>query len=305
MSSSAHDALPLPELTPATWQQTLRTYIALTKPNILWLLLITTLPAMVVAADEWPSTWLVIATLIGGMLAAGGAGAINQYADRDIDQLMRRTQHRPLPTGHVTPQRALQFGLLLGALSAIWLSLTVNVLSAALAVAAIVFYVLIYTYYLKRRTVQNIVLGGAAGAMPPVIGWAAVTGDITLVPVLLFFIVFYWTPPHFWALSLILEEDYREAGVPMLPVVRGVGATKHLILLYSVLLVALTILIAGAADLGAFYLAVAAAGGAGFIVLAVMLWREPGITRALPLFKFSTYYLAAVFVAMAVDRLAA
>ena len=305
MSRTTPDALPLSDLSRASWRTTVRAYIALTKPNILWLLLITTVPAMVVADEGWPSTWRVVATLIGGMFAAGGAGAINQYADRDIDQRMRRTQHRPLPTGHVTPERALRFGLLLGALSAVWLTLTVNLISAILALAAIAFYVVIYTYYLKRQTVQNIVLGGAAGAMPPVIGWAAVTGDVTLVPVLLFFVVFYWTPPHFWALSLILEDDYREAGVPMLPVVHGVGATKHLILLYSMLLVTLTILIAGAADLGAFYLAVAAASGTWFIVLAIQLWREPGITRAMPLFKFSTYYLAAIFVAMAIDRLAA
>jgi len=284
--------------------RTIRTYIALTKPNIIWLLLITTVPAMVLAERGWPSTWLVIATLIGGMLAAGSANSMNQYADRDIDVIMRRTSHRPLPLGSVTPQRAAVFGLTIGLLSVVWLTLTVNALAALLSLAAIGFYVGVYTYYLKRHTWQNIVIGGAAGAAPALIGWAAVTGDInSLSPVFMFLIVFWWTPPHFWALSLILEKDYRAAGVPMLPVVRGVEETKRQIVLWSVMLVALTILFTGVADLGAVYFVVAVAGGALFIALSIVLWRAPNIARAWSLYKYSTYYLALLFAAIMVDQL--
>jgi protoheme IX farnesyltransferase len=281
-----------------------RAYIALTKPNIIWLLLITTVPAMVLAERGWPSTWLVIATLIGGMLAAGSANSMNQYADRDIDVRMRRTSHRPLPLGSVTPRRAAIFGIAIGALSVVWLTLTVNILSAVLALAAIGFYVGVYTYYLKRHTWQNIVIGGAAGAAPTLIGWTAVTGSLdSLQPVFMFLIVFWWTPPHFWALSLVLEDDYRAAGVPMLPVVRGVHETKRQIVLWSVMLVALTVLFAGIADLDAVYWVAAVGGGALFIAFAVLLWRTPGITRAWPLFKYSTYYLALLFAAIMVDQL--
>ena len=283
---------------------TLRIYVALTKPNIIWLLLITTVPAMVVAERGWPSTWLVLATLVGGMLAAGGANAINQFADRDIDVKMQRTQRRPLPRGSVSPRRAALFGIALGVLAGLWLALTVNVVSALLALGALAFYVLVYTYYLKRSTVQNIVIGGAAGAAPPLIGWAAVTGGVSLEAVFLFLIVFYWTPPHFWALALVLADDYRAAGVPMLPVVRGEVETKRQILLYSVMLVALTVLFAGVADLdGGIYLVAAIAGGAAFLWFAIRLYRTPGIARAMPLFKYSTSYLALLFGAMLVEEL--
>jgi protoheme IX farnesyltransferase len=259
---------------------------------------------MVLAERGWPSTWLVVATLIGGMLAAGSANSMNQYADRDIDVRMKRTSRRPLAVGSVTPHRAAVFGVVIGVLSVIWLSLTVNVLAAVLALAAIAFYVLIYTYYLKRSTWQNIVIGGAAGAAPSLIGWAAVTGNLSsLEPIFMFLIVFWWTPPHFWALSLILEDDYRAAGVPMLPVVRGVTETKRQIVLWAIMLVALTILFAGVADLGGIYLATAALGGAAFIALAIWLYRTPGITKAWPTYKFSTYYLAALFAAIMVDQL--
>lgn len=280
-----------------------RAYVALTKPNIIWLLLITTVPAMVLAADGWPSTWLVVATLLGGALAAGGANAINQYVDRDIDERMDRTRARPLPAGTMAPQRAVWFGLALGALSAVWLLLTVNWLAAALTVGAIAFYAIVYSYYLKRTTVHNIVIGGAAGAAPPLIGWAAVTGELGLEAILLFVIVFYWTPPHFWALSLLMEDDYRRAGVPMLPVVRGAEETKRQILRYTLLMVPLTVLFTAVADLSAIYLLTAIAGGAGFIWYTVRLRREPGIRLARPVFKYSTYYLGALFMAMALDQL--
>jgi len=225
---------------------TFRVYLALTKPNIIWLLLITTVPAMVVANGGWPSTWLVVATLVGGSLAAGGANALNQFAESDIDALMKRTRNRPLPSGAVTPRNAAIFGVLLGVAAAVWMVVLVNILAAALAIGALAFYAIVYTLYLKRSTVQNIVIGGAAGAAPPLIGWAAVTGTVEIASLLLFLVVFYWTPAHFWALSLFTSDDYAAAGVPMLPVVRGVDETKRQILLYSFLLVAVTIIFGAA-----------------------------------------------------------
>ncbi len=282
---------------------TLRAYVALTKPRIVWLLLITTAPAMVLAEGGWPSPWLVAATLAGGMLAAGGANAVNQYADRDIDALMERTRGRPLPAGELEPARALAFGLALAAASGVWLALAVNALAAALAVGAFAFYAVVYTYVLKRSTAQNIVVGGAAGAAPPLIGWAAVTGEVGLEAVFLFLIVFHWTPPHFWALSLVLAEDYRRAGVPMLPVVRGERETKRQIGLYSLMTAALTLAFAAFAGLGAIYLAAAIGGGAAFLGLAWRLWRAPAAEGALTLFHYSIAYLALLFGAMAADRL--
>ncbi|MCY4639579.1 MAG: heme o synthase [Chloroflexi bacterium] len=281
----------------------LGSYIALTKPRIIWLLLITTVPAMVVAAGGWPGSGLVASTVLGGMLAAGGANAINQYADRDIDRLMRRTSGRPLVRGVVRPQRAAAFGVVLSLISVAWLASTVNALAAALAAAAIAFYVVAYTYYLKRTTTQNIVIGGAAGAAPPVIGWAAVTGSVEIEAALLFLVVFYWTPPHFWALSLLLADDYERAGVPMLPVVRGERETKRQIVLYSFLLVPLTLIFGAAAEMQWLYFATAAAGGGAFIGFAFALIRRPGIEGARALFRFSVLYLALLFVAMAADRL--
>ena len=283
---------------------TLRAYVALTKPRIVWLLLITTVPPMVLAAGGWPSPRLIAATLVGGMLAAGGANAVNQYADRDIDALMERTRGRPLPAGVLAPPQALAFGLALAAASGVWLALAVNALAAALAVGAFAFYAVVYTYVLKRSTVQNIVVGGAAGAAPPLIGWAAVTGEVGLEAVFLFLIVFYWTPPHFWALSLVLAEDYRRAGVPMLPVVRGERETKRQIGLYSLMMAALTLAFAAFAGLGAIYLAAALLGGAAFLGLAWRLWRADGTGGAAALFHYSIAYLALLFGAMAADRLA-
>lgn len=300
------DTAEVPDATATTRGGTramLRAYLALTKPNIIWLLLITTVPAMVMAERGWPSTWLVIATLIGGALAAGGANSMNQYADRDIDARMERTRNRPLPGHRVDPRSALTFGLGLGVVAFLWMGAFVNWPAAWLAVAAIAFYVVIYTYLLKRSTVQNIVIGGAAGAAPPMIGWAAVTGSVGLEAVLLFLVVFYWTPPHFWALALLLEDDYRRARVPMLPVVRGVAETKRQIVLYTLVLLPLTVVLAGVADLSWIYLTVATVSGGWFLWQAERLRREPGIGRALPVFKFSTYYLAAIFFAMMADVL--
>ena len=283
---------------------TLRAYIALTKPRIIWLLLVTTVPAMVLAAEGWPSPWLIAATLIGGMLAAGGANAINQYADRDIDALMERTRERPLPMGILEPVRALWFGLVLAALSGVWLTITVNILAAALAVAAFAFYVGVYTYYLKRSTVQNIVLGGAAGAAPPLIGWAAVTGELSIAAAFMFLLVFYWTPPHFWALSLVLADDYRKAGVPMMPVVRGEAETKRQIGLYSLMFVPLALAFTLIAGLSAIYFGTAVVGGAIFLWLALRLYRSEGTKGALALFHYSISYLTLLFGAVAVDQLA-
>lgn len=281
----------------------LRAYFALTKPTIIVLLLITTIPAMVLASQGWPDLRLVLATLIGGFLSAGGAASINQFADRDIDLVMTRTRHRPIPSGLVPAAHAAWIGIGLGVLSVVWLAWQVNVLTAALTAAAIAMYAGVYTYGLKRTTVQNIVIGGAAGAAPPVIGWAAVTGTLEVPALLLFLIVFYWTPPHFWALSLRLEEDYRAAGVPMGPVVWGVAETKRQIVLYSVLLVAVTIMFGAVAELGWIYFATASAGGLGFIALALRLRRHDGITEALPLFFYSMAYLAVLFGSMMADEL--
>jgi heme o synthase len=280
-----------------------RAYIGLTKPRIIELLLVTTVPAMVLAARGIPRLDLVAWTLLGGALAAGSANAINQYLERDIDGLMSRTRRRPLPAHQVEPENALLFGLALGVVSFAELAILVNLLAASLALLAIAFYVVIYTILLKRTTPQNIVIGGAAGSLPPVIGWAAVTGDITLPALLLFAIVFNWTPPHFWALSLRLARDYRAAGIPMLPVVRGVAATARQIVAYSVVLVALTLLFAAVAGMGGLYLAGALVLGAAFLYQAVAMWREGTERRAIALYRYSTTYLAALFVLMAVDVL--
>nr|MBA3779169.1 protoheme IX farnesyltransferase [Chloroflexota bacterium] len=278
-----------------------RAYIALTKPRIIELLLVTTVPAMFLAARGLPRPDLVLWTLLGGALAAGSANAINQYLEQDIDQLMSRTRRRPLPAHQVDPENALLFGLALGVVAFAELALLVNVLSAFLALVAIAFYVVVYTMLLKRNTPQNIVIGGAAGALPPVIGWTAVTGEITLPALLLFAIVFYWTPPHFWALSLRLAKDYRAAGVPMLPVVRGIPETTRQIALYSVLMVALSLAFFAVAQMGLIYLVAAAALGAGFLYQAVAMWREGTEQRAVRLYRYSTTYLAGLFAVMILD----
>jgi protoheme IX farnesyltransferase len=280
-----------------------RNYVLLTKPRIIVLLLITTVPAMVVAEGGWPSGWLVLATLAGGSLSAGGANAINCWYDRDIDAVMRRTRQRPVVTGAVIPSRALAFGVALGAVAFAFLWATTTFAAASLALAALLFYVFVYTVWLKRRTPQNIVIGGAAGAFPPMVGWAAVTGDVSLAAVIMFAIIFLWTPPHFWALALRLRDDYAEAGVPMLPVTDGPAVTRLQILRYSVLLVLVTLVLAPAAELGVVYIASAAALGTLFIWQAYRLWSRPQATQPLSLYKYSLLYLALLFVAMAADRL--
>ena len=289
----------LPE--PASLGDTVTAYFRLTKPRIIVLLLITTVPAMVLAEGGLPSPWLVLATLVGGSLAAGAANAINMYLDRDIDEVMRRTRSRPLPAHQVPAERALAFGFWLGAFSFLFLGVTVNVLAATLSLAAIAFYVVVYTMWLKRSTTQNIVIGGAAGAAPALIGWAAVTGSLALPAWILFAIVFVWTPPHFWALALRFSGDYAAAGVPMLPVVKGDDETRRQIFLYSLVLFGTTLLLAPTAGLGPIYLATAVVLGGVFVYRALVLWRSASADRSWRLFTYSIVYLAALFGAVALD----
>ena len=291
-----------PEPAPArTAGQSARAYFLLTKPRIIELLLVTTVPTMFIAARGVPSPWLMAATLFGGALSAASANVLNCYLDRDIDALMRRTARRPLPTHRVDPGDALRFGLVLGVAGFVWLWAAVNLLSAVLATSAILFYVFVYTLGLKRRSTQNIVIGGAAGAVPVLVGWSAVTGRVELPALVLFAIIFYWTPPHFWALSLRFKDDYAAAGVPMLPVVRGARETSTQILYYTVLLVAVTLLLYPAGRMGGLYLAAAVALGGAFIWRALELRRDLTGRRAIRLFSFSNTYLALLFLAMALD----
>jgi len=278
-------------------------YVALTKPRIIVLLLITTVPAMMLAARGLPPIGLTLATLIGGTVAAGSANAINMYLDRDIDEIMRRTRRRPLPAHVVTPDRALRFGFVLGAASFFYLSITVNVLAATLALSAIAFYVFVYTMWLKRTTVQNIVIGGAAGAAPALVGWAAVTGTLAAPAWILFAIVFVWTPPHFWALAMRYRGDYAAAGVPMLPVVRGEEETRRQIFLYSLALFGTTLLLYPVGRMGPVYLATAVVLGGIFVYRTLRLWREAGPDRAWGVFRYSIVYLGALFGAVALDAL--
>jgi protoheme IX farnesyltransferase len=251
-----------------------------------------------------PSPWLVAAVIIGGTMAAGGANAINQYIDRDIDDVMRRTRHRPLPRHAVAPANALAFGIALSVASFAWLTLTVNLLSALLAASAIAFYVFVYTLWLKRTTPQNIVIGGAAGALPPMIGWAAATGTVSFPSFVLFLIIFFWTPPHFWALALRYKGDYAAANVPMMPVVRGEAETARQIVLYTLLLVAVSLLLFPAAGMGLIYLATALLLGAAFVWYALRVLRDAADGRAaISLFRFSISYLTLLFAAVAVDSL--
>jgi protoheme IX farnesyltransferase len=274
-------------------------YVDLTKPKVQSLLLFTTVMTMEVAGD--PSVSLVALTCAGGYLSAGGAGAINHYWDRDIDARMRRTADRPIPSGRVSPAAAVRFGIALQVLSFLLLSLTVNVLAATLALGGFVGYVGVYTMWLKRRTPQNIVIGGAAGAMPPLVAWAATRGSLSWTAVYLFAIVFYWTPAHFWALSLLMKDEYAEVGVPMLPVVRGENATRLHIVLYSALLYSISQLPFCVGVFGGVYLAASMALGLAFIGGAVWLYRKADRRTALRLYLFSMLYLALLFAAMVVD----
>ena len=284
-------------------RDTITAYYRLTKPRIIVLLLITTVPAMMLAAGGMPPIWLILATLVGGSLAAGSANAVNMYLDRDIDEVMKRTRQRPLPAHAVTPEKALGFGFVLGAISYLFLSITVNVLAATLALSAIAFYVFVYTMWLKRSTAQNIVIGGAAGAVPALVGWAAVTGTLAAPAWILFAIVFVWTPPHFWALAMRFSGDYAAAGVPMLPVVKGDDETRRQIFLYSLALFGTTLLLYPVASMGPIYLATAVGTGGVFVYRALVLWRRPSADGSWALFKYSIVYLAALFGAVALDAL--
>ncbi len=278
-------------------------YVALTKPRIIELLLVTTVPTMIVADKGLPSLWLMAATVVGGTMAAGGANAINMYVDRDIDQVMDRTKRRPIAAGIVTPRAALTFAIALEAAAFGFLWAAVNLLSAALAVSACLFYVFVYTLWLKRTSSRNIVIGGAAGAVPVLIGWTAVTNSLAWPPVVLFAVIFYWTPPHFWALAIRYRDDYAKADVPMLPVVASLRTTATRILLYTLLLWALTVVFAPVAGMGDLYLAAAVVLGAVFTLQSTRLLRDTSPQVAMRVFTWSISYITLLFGAMALDQL--
>ena len=277
----------------------LRDYATLTKPKVQSLLLLTTITTMYVAGD--PSIGLVFLTCLGGGLSAGGAGAINHAIDRDIDRIMSRTADRPVASGRISPRAAITFGTLLGCASFTLLALAVNPLAAALSISGLFGYVFVYTLWLKRSTPQNIVIGGAAGAVPPLVAWAAVTGELSGTALYLFAIVFFWTPPHFWSLSLLMKDEYARAGVPMLPVVRGEAETRRQILLYTVLLYAVSQLPFCAGAFGALYLGLSMTLGAIFIALTIVLYKRADRRSALRSYLYSLAYLALLFAAMVAD----
>jgi protoheme IX farnesyltransferase len=278
-------------------------YVALTKPRIIELLLVTTVPTMIVAERGLPSVWLIAATVIGGTLAAGGANAINMYVDRDIDKVMSRTRNRPIASGRIAPRSALIFAVSLEVVAFGFLWATVNLLSAVLAVAACLFYVFVYTLWLKRTSSRNIVIGGAAGAAPVLIGWSAVTNSLDWAPVVLFAVIFYWTPPHFWSLAIRYRDDYAKVDVPMLPVVASLRTTATRILLYTLLLWGLTVLFAPVAGMGNLYLGAALLLGGVFCWYSVRLLRDSSPQMAMRLFTWSISYITLLFGAMAVDQL--
>lgn len=305
MSSQLND-LNHAESDVANWiTPTWRAYLALTKPRIIELLLVTTIPTMFLAAGGFPEWQLVCWTLLGGSLAAGGANVLNCYLDRDIDAMMHRTANRPSATGQISGPRTITFGLVLSALSVLVLGVTVNLLSAALAAFAIAFYVIGYTMLLKRRTSQNIVWGGAAGCMPVLIGWSAVTGSLSWTPVVLFLIVFFWTPPHYWPLSLRYKDDYAAAGVPMLPVTDTPQEVAKQIIIYSWVMVATTLALIPVADMNWLYSIVAIASGALFIyeayALRTRVRKELADLNPMRLFHWSISYLSLVFLAIGID----
>jgi protoheme IX farnesyltransferase len=280
-------------------RQLLSDYFELTKPKVQTLLLFTTITTMEIAGS--PPASKIALTCLGGYLSAGGAGAVNHYYDRDIDAQMRRTASRPIPAGRISPRAALIFGFVLCGLSFALLSLTVNVLAALLALGGFVGYVGVYTLWLKRRTAQNIVIGGAAGAVPPLVGWAATRGSLSWTAVYLFAIVFYWTPPHFWSLSLLMKDEYAKVGVPMMPVVRGERETRRQIVLYTLLLYAVSQLPFCAGEFGVAYLFASIALGLAFIAGALWLYRQADRRSALRLYLFSLAYLALLFGSMVAD----
>ncbi|MGN6692629.1 MAG: heme o synthase [Aquihabitans sp.] len=288
---------------PSPLRARLAGYVALTKPRIIELLLITTVPTMVVANQGIPSGWLILNTIIGGAFAAGGANAINMYVDRDIDALMERTKNRPLVTGLIKPRNGLIFAIGLEVVAFVWLTYWVNLLTACLGVAACLFYVFVYTLWLKRTSKSNIVIGGAAGAVPVLIGWTSVTNSLSWAPVVLFAVMFYWTPPHFWALAIKYKDDYAAADVPMLPSVVSIHKTAVRILLYTLLLWGLTLVFGPVADMGLLYMVSAVVLGGAFAWFAVKLIREPTAKRAMKVFTYSITYITLLFGAMAVDVL--
>jgi protoheme IX farnesyltransferase len=281
----------------------LRGYVALTKPRIIELLLVTTVPTMIVAEQGMPSVWLIVATVVGGTFAAGGANAINMYVDRDIDAVMKRTRNRPLVTGLIQPLHGLMFAIGLEIVAFAWLWGFVNLLSAVLAVSACLFYVFVYTLWLKRTSKSNIVIGGAAGAAPVLIGWSAVTDSLAWEPWILFAVIFFWTPPHFWALAVRYKDDYAAADVPMLPVVASLRSTSIRILAYTAVVWALTLVFAPVADMGPTYWVAAVVLGAVFMAFAVRLYLDPTPKRAMRLFSWSISYVTLLFGAMALDVL--
>ncbi|HVF75870.1 MAG TPA: heme o synthase [Acidimicrobiales bacterium] len=280
----------------------LRAYVALTKPRIIELLLVTTVPTMFVAARGVPSGWLILATLVGGAFAAGGANAVNMYVDRDIDAVMHRTRNRPLVTGAVTPRAALTFAVALEVFAFVELWVLVNLLSAALAVSATLFYVFVYTLWLKRTTSNNIVIGGAAGSVPVLVGWAAVENSLGLAPLVLFAVIFVWTPPHFWALAIRYKDDYASADVPMLPAVASLAATARQIVFYTVALWAASLWFADVGHMGSIYLGTAILTGAVFLLMALQLLRDATPARAMKLFHYSISYVTVLFGSMALDQ---
>ncbi len=290
---------------PFTLRQRLAGYVALTKPRIIELLLITTVPTQIVAARGMPDFWLMFNTVLGGTLAAGGANAINMYVDRDIDKVMERTKGRPLVTGVVTPRAALVFAVAIEILAFAWLWYWVNLLSAVLAVSACLFYVFIYTLWLKRTSTHNIVIGGAAGAAPVLIGWSSVTNELSWAPIVLFALMFYWTPPHFWALAIKYKDDYASVDVPMLPSVASLKTTAQRILVYTVILWGLSILFAPVGEMGMVYLVAALVLGGVFTGMAVKLWLEPTTKLAMRVFTYSITYITLLFGAMALDQFVA
>ncbi len=292
----------LTQLSPRSRMRTVRAYVALTKPRIIELLLVTTVPTMVVADRGIPSVWLMVATVVGGTLAAGGANAINMYVDRDIDRLMERTKNRPLVTGEIAPGSALVFAIVLEALAFAWLWGFVNLLSAVLAVSATAFYVFVYTLWLKRTSTRNIVIGGAAGAVPVLVGWSAVTNSLGWAPLVLFGVIFYWTPPHFWALAIRYRDDYRAAHVPMLPAVASTRTTAVRMLGYTAVLWGLSVLFSAVGNMGLVYLVSAVVLGAVFLYFAIDVLRTQATASAMRMFSYSITYITLLFAAMAVDQ---
>jgi protoheme IX farnesyltransferase len=285
-----------------SWLSKVSAYVALTKPRIIQQLLITTVPPMIVAQRGMPSLWLILATMFGGTLSAGGANAVNMWFDRDIDAVMRRTSRRPLVLGTVTPNAALTFAIGIQVIAFVWTTVFVNLLAAVLSLSGALFYIFIYTMWLKRSSPSNIVIGGAAGAAPVLVGWAAVTGGLGWAPWMMFALIFLWTPPHFWALAMRYKDDYGSANVPMLPVIASPKYTTNQIILYTVLLLILTVGMAPVAHLGWIYLVVSSVAGLLFLAYTVQLRRDYSMKTAMKVFHWSITYLSIVFVAMAVDQ---